>query len=248
MDAGVAAMDAATGPMRSERMRVALVTHATLFAGPAAVRGLREAGYLVHADDGPSAHTAPESLVHAVLERHGRLDVLVSNDVHPAPAHTVGKTNPDELRAALEALVVAPFRLLTAATPVFRAQGEGRAILITSCRDRLPLPGGVISDAARAAANALVRSFAVDLAPDGIAVNAIAPNFFASEAYYPKARYVDDPAGRTFIAEQVPAGRLGEEAELAALVAYFATTPGTFHTGSIVDFAGGWPAGRPRLA
>ena len=229
-------------------MRVALVTNATAFAGPAAVRGLREAGFVVHTEDGTSTDAAPEALVTAALERHGRLDVVVSNDVHPAPSRPAGSASADELRDALDALVVAPFRLLSAATSAFRDQGRGRAILITSCRDRLPLPGGALADAARAAANALVRSFAIDLAPHGIAVNAIAPNFFASEAYYPKARYVDDPIGRAFIAEQVPAGRLGDEAELAALVAYLATTPGTFHTGSIIDFAGGWPAGRPRLA
>lgn len=227
-------------------MRVALVTNANAFGGPAAVRGLREAGFLLSTDEGRLGGTTPEALVAATLERFGRLDVVVSNDVHPAPARRVGEATADEMRQALEALVVTPFRLLTAAAGVFRAQGGGRAIVISSCRDRLPLPGGALADAARAATNAMVRSFAVDLAPHGIAVNAIAPNFFASEAYYPKARYVDDPVGHAFIAEQVPAGRLGDEAELAALVAYLATTPGVFHTGSVIDFAGGWPQGRVR--
>lgn len=227
-------------------MRVALVTNADAFGGPAAVRGLREAGFTVATSESGQADASPEALVATTLERFGRLDVVVSNDVHPAPALRVGEAKAGELREALEALVVTPFRLLTAAAGVFRGQGGGRAIVISSCRDRLPLPGGALADAARAATNAMVRSFAVDLAPHGIAVNAIAPNFVASEAYYPKARYVDDPVGRAFIAEQVPAGRLGEEAELAALVAYLATTPGLFHTGSVIDFAGGWPQGRVR--
>lgn len=227
-------------------MRVALVTNAEAFGGPAAVRGLGEAGFTVATNPGAQADASPEALVAATLERFGRLDVVVSNDVHPAPSRVVGKANADELREALETLVVTPFRLLTAAAGVFRAQGGGRAIVISSSRDRLPLPGGALADAARAATNAMVRSFAVDLAPHGIAVNAIAPNFFASEAYFPKARYVDNPSGRAFVAEQVPVGRLGDEAELAALVAYLATTPGIFHTGSVIDFAGGWPQGRPR--
>lgn len=227
-------------------MRVALVTNADAFGGPAAVRGLRDAGFTLATDQGPHADATPEALVAATLERFGRLDVVVSNDVHPAPARGVGEANANEMREALEALVVTPFRLLTAAASVFRAQGGGRAIVISSCRDRLPLPGGALADAARAATNAMVRSFAVDLATHGIAVNAIAPNFFASEAYFPKARFVDDPVGRAFVADQVPAGRLGDEAELAALVAYLATTPGIFHTGSVIDFAGGWPQGRAR--
>jgi NAD(P)-dependent dehydrogenase (short-subunit alcohol dehydrogenase family) len=227
-------------------MRIALVTNAEAFGGPAALRGLRDAGFTVATGEAANAVASPEALVATTVERFGRLDVVVSNDVHPARARPVGEASADELREALEALVVTPFRLLTAAARVFQAQGGGRAIVISSCRDRLPLPGGALADAARAATNAMVRSFAIDLARHGIAVNAIAPNFFASEAYFPKARYVDDPDGRTFVAEQVPVGRLGEEPELAALVAYLATTPGIFHTGSVIEFAGGWPQGRPR--
>ncbi len=246
-------------------MRLALITHASEFCGPAAVRGLLAAGFEVLASDPrfaqgdclvrfmarfPSVRTRSSTDATALLEDARAtglpLHVVVSNDVHPAHQRATGEATAGDLREALEALVVAPFQLLTAAAGVFRAQGQGRAIVITSSRDRLPQPGGAIADAARAATNALVRGFAVDLAPFGVAVNAIAPNFFASEAYFPKARYVDDPIGHAFVSEQVPAGRLGDEAELAALVTYLATTPGNFHTGSVIEFAGGWPAGRPR--
>jgi NAD(P)-dependent dehydrogenase (short-subunit alcohol dehydrogenase family) len=48
---------------------------------------------------------------------------------------------------------------------------------VTSCRTELPLPGGAIPDIARAGANALVKSLSLELAPFGIPVNAIAPNY-----------------------------------------------------------------------
>jgi NAD(P)-dependent dehydrogenase (short-subunit alcohol dehydrogenase family) len=55
---------------------------------------------------------------------------------------------------------------------------------------------GAIPDAARAAANALVRSFSVKLAPLNIAVNAVAPNLRHGKTYYPHSKFIADPAGR----------------------------------------------------
>jgi len=86
-----------------------------------------------------------------------------------------------------------------------------------------------------------MRSFARELAPFGIAVNAIAPNYFANEMYYPKARFIDDPAGRAFVARMVPAGRLGRPEELGELVTFLATTRARFMTGTTLEFTGGWP-------
>lgn len=118
--------------------------------------------------------------------------------------------------------------------------------MITSCRARLPMYGGAIPDAARAAANALVRSFAVELAPLNIAVNAVAPNFLYSEAYYPRAVFIDNEAGRDYIKSEVPLGRLGRPDEIGDLIRYLASTGSRFLTGAIVDFSGGWPAAKTR--
>ncbi len=245
----------------------ALLTHATSFVGPPALQALLARGFRVLAHDPaftdpgaraafehahPGAEAMPEqdpaALVEAAWAAAPRIDALLSNDTFPALHGPIADASIDDLRATLEALVVAPFRLVQAAIPRLRGQGEGRVILVTSCRTALPMPGGAIPDAARAAANALVRSLAIELAPAGIPVNAIAPNYLASEAYFPRARFVDDPAGRAFIASQVPAGRLGEPDEVGELVAYLATMRGRFHTGTIIPFSGGWPAAPPRPA
>ena len=132
------------------------------------------------------------------------------------------------------------------AIPRLKKQGRGNVIMITSCRTELPLPSGAIPDIARAGANALVKSLSIELAPFGIPVNAIAPNYLYSEAYFPKAKYIDDPRGREFIEEVVPAGRLGEPEEIGELVSYLANMKGSFHTGTIIKFAGGWPAAPKR--
>jgi 3-oxoacyl-[acyl-carrier protein] reductase len=240
--------------------RTALITNVTEFAGPPAVTALVGAGFAVHAHDrsfadavarhdylaghpGLTALAAqePEAIVAEVMALSGSIHVAVSNDSHPAIVSPVEAAAVAELRASLEALVVMPFRLVGAVVPHMKRQGGGTIVMITSPRARLPVPGGSIPDAAREAANALMRSFARELAPFAIAVNAIAPNYFANETYYPRARFVDDPAGRAFVASMVPAGRLGRPEEMAELVRFLATTDARFMTGSTLDFTGGWP-------
>jgi NAD(P)-dependent dehydrogenase (short-subunit alcohol dehydrogenase family) len=142
--------------------------------------------------------------------------------------------------------VVFPFALARAYVPRLKQRRGARVIAITSNRTRLPLRGGAIPDAARAALNAFVRSLSLELAPHGVPVNAIAPNYLYSETYFPRAAFVDDPAGRAFIEQVVPVGRLARPEEIGELVRYLATAEGTFMTGAFIDFSGGWPAAPPR--
>jgi NAD(P)-dependent dehydrogenase (short-subunit alcohol dehydrogenase family) len=53
--------------------------------------------------------------------------------------------------------------------------------------------------------------------------------------------FVDDPKGRAFVEQVVPAGRLARPEEIGELVRYLATNTGSFMTGAIIDFSGGWP-------
>ncbi|MFP3567432.1 SDR family oxidoreductase [Paraburkholderia sp. SIMBA_030] len=248
-----------------ESRNVALVTNASDYAGPPAVNALAEANFrvLVHDDTfedkeawasfssgHPSAELiragTPDELVSAAWDTAGSIDAIVSNDHFPAIHRPSPEASLDDLRQTLEKLVIGPFGVVKAATPYFQRQGGGNIVMITSCRTRLPMYGGAIPDAARAAANALVRSFAVELAPLNIAVNAVAPNFLYSEAYYPRAVFIDNEAGRDYIKSEVPLGRLGQPDEIGDLIRYLASTGSRFLTGAIVDFSGGWPAAKTR--
>lgn len=95
-------------------------------------------------------------------------------------------------------------------------------------------------------ANALVRSPAVDLAPHGISVNAIAPSLLYSEAYYPNAVFEKTEAGCVYVAANVPTGRLADPSEIGALIAFLATAKSRHITGAVIDFACGWPFGPER--
>jgi 3-oxoacyl-[acyl-carrier protein] reductase len=244
--------------------KVALVTNASDYAGPPAVTALLEAGFrvLVHDDiwdentwarfaimhpeaERVNAET-PESLVEVAWHSSGRVDAIVSNDHFPVIHRPSPEVSLDDIRQTLEKLVIRPFALVRAAIPYFKAQGGGNVVMVTSCRTHLPMYGGAIPDAARAGANALVRSFSVELAPLNVAVNAVAPNFLYSEAYYPRAIFIDDSSGRDYVRSEVPAGRLGRPDEIGDLIRYLASTQSRFLTGAIIDFSGGWPAAKIR--
>lgn len=245
--------------------KIALVTHVMDFVGPPAVQALLADGFTVIAHDRafqeeekraayqaehpntlPTAIQEPDALVAQAWEQHQQVDVLISNDTFPAIHVPIENANLQDLRDTLENVLIYPYRLMQAAIPKLKAQGKGNVVMVTSCRTELPLPGGAIPDIARAGANALLTSLSIELAPFGIPVNAIAPNYLYSEAYFPKAKFIENPVGKKFIEEVVPAKRLGEPEEIGELVSYFANMKGSFHTGTVVKFAGGWPAAPQR--
>jgi len=249
------------------REQTALVTNALEFAGPPSVTALLAAGFRVAVHDRQfadehtraayaAAHSGrivlsnqdPSRLVEEAWNALGGLDVIVSNDAFQAIHGPIETASLDDLRITLERLVVFPFALAKAAIPRLRSRPGARVVMVTSNRTRLPLRGGAIPDAARAALSALVRSISLELAPYEVPVNAIAPNYLYSETYYPRSVFVEDPKGRAFIEQVVPVGRLARPEEIGELVRYLATAQGTFMTGAIIDFSGGWPAAPERPA
>lgn len=243
----------------------ALVTNATGYAGPPAVDALSGAGFRVLAHDPafadrevwarfrddrdhlePLFDTEPEDVIASAFRCVRALEAIVSNDHFPAAAYRPDEAPPSALRDNLVHLVEWPFRLVQSALPHLRNQGCANVVLITSNRTRLPLSGGAFPDAARAAANAMVRSLAVDCAADGIVVNAVAPNFLYSEAYYPQALFRDSERGRAYVRQNVPVGRLAEPSEIGEVIAFLATVRTRFLTGTVIEFSGGWPFGPAR--
>lgn len=215
-----------------------VVAHDPSFTGPAA----RDTYSTDHPETDPLSVSDPRELISETAGKYKKIDVIVSNDTYPAVHGPIATADIEDLRKTFEAVVVFPFRLMKAAVPLFKTQKQGNIILITSCRTELPMPGGAIPDIARAGANALVKSLSLELASYNVPVNAIAPNYLYSEAYFPKAKFMDDPKGKAFIEEVVPAGRLGRPKEIGEMIRYLAEMKGSFQTGTIMKFAGGWPS------
>jgi 3-oxoacyl-[acyl-carrier protein] reductase len=168
-------------------------------------------------------------------------DAVVHNDVHPNTPLPIGEIPVAKLQAAFEALLRFPFDLTQRLLPSMKARSTGRLVFVTSARYRQPEPGFSVATSIRAATTSFALALAREAAPHGIQVNVVAPNYLYSEAYYPRARFIDDPAGRAHIAARAPLGRLGAPEEIGELVAFLVSGRSAFVTGQVVDFTGGLP-------
>ena len=238
---------------------VAVVTNAAQYAGPGAVTALLAAGYAVICHDDRftdeavhveflaqnagalihSSKTAAAVLTYTVQE-FGRIDLLVSNDVFPLQHVPLETAEASDMRRACEALIVTPYSLLVKAATVMKRQGKGHVILITSAAPLLPEPGFSTYCTARAGASALVRVAVRELAPYGISVNAIAPNYLASETYYPEDIW-DTHEARERLRNLLPAGRLGKASEIGSLIVFLSSGQADFINGEVINLTGGWP-------
>ncbi|MEU9863468.1 SDR family oxidoreductase [Streptomyces sp. NPDC047971] len=238
--------------------RVAVVTHATRYAGPGSVDGLRKAGYTVlcHDEDflDEAARTAfeegrdgavacdaktPAGAVGQAVKRYGRLDLVVSNDVYPARYLPVDQADPAELRRAAEALLVAPAGVIAKAAAHMKRRGGGHIVLMTSAAPLRPESGFAVYSSLRAGASAYARAAARELAPHGVTVHAVAPNFLESETYYPEELWGTEE-GRERLRGLLPAGRLGTAREIGDLVVFLGSGSADFLTGDVINFTGGW--------
>ncbi|MEZ5933626.1 MAG: SDR family oxidoreductase [Alphaproteobacteria bacterium] len=226
--------------------RIVVITHARHFVGPSTARVLTGYGARVICHDGnpdPGIVTAeasePEALIDEVIAGHGRIDALICNDAHPALRAPVDEADPREMRAALEALVEWPYRLIGRAVPAMKTAGSGRIVMVTSAAPLRGLANYSIYATARGAGNALVKSLSLELAPFNIQINAIAPNYIENPTYFPPELLANDKAMAKMLAN-IPMKRLGKPDEVAETIAFLASGRCGFITGHVVPIAGGW--------
>ncbi len=229
-----------------------LVTELTGFANPVIARRLKDKGArVIGCDpaitaDGEAegvetvAWGAPADVTERALERFGgRLDAIVISSAMPAPRIkvedlTVEVLAPYFIRLAAESLAFAG-----AAVKAMRPNKAGRIVFGSSSGPIGGIPGFAAYASARAAINGVVRTLALEVASDGISVNAVAANFIQTETYYPKALLADPVKGPKLLA-RVPMGRLGEAEEVAALTEMLALGDSGFVSGQVIPISGAW--------
>ena len=173
--------------------------------------------------------------IDAVIERHGRLDVLINNAIAFTAAPFEDLTL-EQIEAMYRVLLIAPTVLTQMALPHLEKTG-GSVINISSGGGRyIPYPSWhlPVYAGAKAGLNQLTRALASELGPKGVRLNAIAPGVTRSEA----GDY-DEETAKTFAAG-TPMGRIGEPSDIAGLALYLASDAAGWVTGQVVDAAGGW--------
>ena len=210
---------------------------------PAAAR-LRESGAKVSAVNANVRE--PESLarmVDQVSHEHGRLDILINNAAGNfyAPSATL---SPNGWRAVLETDLSGTFFCCQAAYPLLKQQGGGRIVSISMTLHYRGWPQMAHATAAKAGVDALTRTLALEWAPDGITVNAIAPGPIPTEgvrkAFTPPGADAPDLFGmEKFAADSIPLRRWGTPEDIGHMVTYLVSPAGDWITGAIFVVDGG---------
>jgi len=172
---------------------------------------------------------AAEALVAAVIERFGRLDVVVNNASLFYPGK-IGKIEPRHWDELVGSNLRAPLFVSQAAAPHLKA-ARGAIVNITDIHAERPLKGFALYSVAKAGLAALTRSLALELAPE-VRVNAVAPGAIA----WPDDGKFDN-AERQRIVATTPLGRIGRPQDIAQAVHFLATAP--FVTGQTLAVDGG---------
>jgi len=238
--------------------RIALITNVLNFAGNPTAVALAEQDMTVVAHDAAFteaearaafesefsgmtalAAQAPADVVAEAVAKFDHIDVLVSNDIGAAKRAKIDEADLDDFRTALEEMTIAPFAMAAAVVPGMKARKQGKIIFVTSATPFNGLPNYSMYVVARGATNALAVTLAQELARDNIQVNAIAPNFVESPAYFPK-ELLEDPEKLAKITKNIPLGRLAKPHEIGETIAFLASPSSDFITGHVMPFAGGW--------
>ncbi|CAN5891234.1 MAG: SDR family oxidoreductase [Chloroflexi bacterium] len=222
--------------LRERGLRVAIVDSDLEAAKEAAVgldpRGDTVSAVQVDVLDADSV----TAMVEEVVSRFGGVDVLVNNAgiTSQGPSQDVTDEAWDRL---LGIHVGGTFRCSRAAFPALAASGGGAIVNLASIAARVGLPQRLSYCTAKAGIEGMTRTLAVEWAPHGIRVNAVAPG-------WTRTRLVDDTIKRGLINEArlnalIPLGRLAKPEEIAAAIAFLASSEASYITGQTLYIDGG---------
>jgi 3-oxoacyl-[acyl-carrier protein] reductase len=185
-----------------------------------------------------------QQLVEAVQERFGGVDILVTNAGGP-PAGYFLHFEDEDWRAAVDLTLMSAVRLIRLVLPSMQERGWGRIINMTSISVKQPIEDLLLSNSIRAAVVGMAKTIATQFAAQGITVNNVCPTYTLTQRVENLARARAEREGISYdealgaYGRRVPARRLGEPREIAALVAFLSSERASFITGATIQIDGG---------
>ena len=182
-----------------------------------------------------------------IIKQHGRLDILVNNAGINTMKHRVNidQFPLDEWQRILSVDLTGLFLVSRAASRVMLERKSGRIINISSVLGVVPARLQCAYTTAKAGVIQLTRTMAIELAPNKILVNCVAPGSTLTEGtkqlFYGTDALLQERAKRML--DHVPLNRPGTAAEIAHAVLFFAAPESSYITGQTLCVDGGWTAG-----
>jgi NAD(P)-dependent dehydrogenase (short-subunit alcohol dehydrogenase family) len=238
--------------------RVAIVAGGTSGLGAAAARGLaaegahvvvagrhRRRGEAVANEIGGTFHATDvrhvddcRGLARRAIEDHGRIDVLV-NCAGILPLGTVTEVTEEGFDEAWRVNVKGTFFCGQSVIPHMLEQGSGRNINSSTVAGLAGVAGGSVYCTTKGAIVTMTKAWAVELAPQGLNVNAIVPGTVETPM---NEALRDDPGFDAITRLATPQGRNGHVDDVVPVVVFLASDEARWFNGSIVTVDGGWLA------
>ncbi len=244
--------------MFSLKDRIALVTGASQGIGRATALALAQAGAKVAcaarnaeklagvvaeiATAGGEAFAVPMDVADSgqikagfkqVLERFGRLDILVNNAAITRDALAV-RMKSEDWDAVLRTNLTGAHVCIQQALAVMIRQRSGRIINVASIVAEMGNAGQANYVAAKAGLVGLTKAIAIEIASRNITVNAVAPGFIATPMTDPLPDKVKEDLNA-----RIPLGRMGKDTDVAAAIVFLASDEAGYITGHVLDVNGG---------
>ena len=187
-------------------------------------------------------------VVESAIREHGRVDILVTNAGGP-PSGPFENHDEAAWLATVRLTLLSAVEMARAVLPGMKERRFGRILNVTSIAAKQPVDGLILSNAVRAAVTGMARTLANETARFGITVNNLMPGYTSTERLQELVQAILTRESTTAEAvtarwnKEIPAGRLGEPRELAALAAFLASERAGYITGQSIAVDGGWIRG-----